>query len=65
MYRKQIFISDNQWLKSMITHMSTGLTTAYNIRNKSDNKNIKKYANQMIIMIENDIKNSKKLLRYK
>ena len=35
--RNQLFVSDNQWLKRMISHHSTALTTSKHIYNNSSN----------------------------
>ena len=35
--RKQAFINDTQWLKRMISHHSTALTTSHKIYNKTYN----------------------------
>ena len=63
--RKQLFISDDQWLKRMISHHSTALTTSNKIIKKSNNNNIKKLANDIIITQENEIKIMKSLLNNK
>ena len=33
--RSQVFVDDNQWLRRMISHHSTALTTSHKIKNKA------------------------------
>ena len=40
--RQQLFIDDAQWLKRMISHHSTALTTTHKIYNKTSNTHVKK-----------------------
>ena len=60
--RKQLFVNDKQWLKRMISHHSTALTTSHNILNKTNNPNIKKLANDIIETQEKEIKLMKSML---
>lgn len=60
--RKQKFINDKQWLKRMITHHSTALTTSHNIYNKTNNEKIKKIAKNIIQNQEDEIKIMKSML---
>ena len=60
--RKQFLINDEQWLKRMISHHSTALTTSHNIYNKTKNKNIKNLAKQIINNQKQEIEIMKKLL---
>lgn len=46
--REQILVDDNQWLKRMISHHSTALTTSHIIFNKTSNPKIKKLAEDII-----------------
>lgn len=46
--RRQIFVDDNQWLKRMISHHSTALTTSHIIKNRTKNKKLKKLAEDII-----------------
>ena len=39
--RKQFLVDDEQWLKRMISHHSTAITTSENIYKKTQNKEIK------------------------
>lgn len=53
--RNQFLVDDNQWLRRMISHHSTALTTTHNIHNKSTNPNIKKLAEDIIETQEREI----------
>ena len=39
--RSQLFVTDEQWLKRMISHHSTALTTSHNILNKTKDMEVK------------------------
>jgi len=60
--RKQLLIDDKQWLKRMISHHSTALTTSKNIYNKTKNNKIKKLANTIIKTQEKEINLMKKMI---
>ena len=60
--RNQLFVSDNQWLKRMISHHSTALTTSKHIYNNSSNPKIKQLAKNIITTQENEIKLMQSLL---
>ena len=60
--RKQLFVNDRQWLKRMISHHSTALTTSNNIYNKTKNKKIKQLAKDIIITQEKEITQMKSML---
>jgi hypothetical protein len=60
--REQIFIEDGDWLKRMISHHSTALTTSHKIKNKTKNIKIKKLAIDIINTQEREIKLMKNLL---
>ena len=60
--RNQTFVDDKEWLKRMISHHSTALTTSYKILKTSKNSNIKKLAEKIIVTQENEIKLMKSLL---
>ena len=47
--RKQLMVDDEQWLKRMISHHSTALTTSNIIYNKTNNESIKKLAKDIIL----------------
>ena len=60
--RDQFMIEDKQWLKRMISHHSTALTTSHNIYNKTDNPEVKKLAAQIIETQEKEITLMKSML---
>lgn len=47
--REQFLVSDEQWLKRMITHHSTALTTSQIIYNRTKDKKIKNLSKQIIV----------------
>lgn len=61
--RKQAFINDTQWLKRMISHHSTALTTSHKIYNKTNNLKIKKLAKEIINTQQKEIKIMKSMLQ--
>ena len=60
--RKQFIVDDDQWLKRMISHHSTALTTSNIIYNKTNNESIKKLAKDIIITQEKEITLMKSML---
>jgi hypothetical protein len=60
--RKQLFVNDRQWLKRMISHHSTAITTSKNINKITKNKKIKDLSNEIINTQEYEIKLMKSLL---
>ena len=60
--QQQLFVNDEQWLKRMISHHSTALTTSKNIYNKTKNNKIKNLANTIIKTQEKEIKLMKKMI---
>tara|TARA_B110000211_G_scaffold232663_1_gene296919 strand:+ start:1770 stop:2177 length:408 start_codon:yes stop_codon:yes gene_type:complete len=60
--RKQLGVDDNQWLKRMISHHSTALTTSKIISKKSKNDALIKLANDIIDTQEREIKLMKSLI---
>lgn len=54
--RYQFFVDDKQWLKRMISHHSTALTTSHQIFNRSENPKVKKLAKNIIDTQEKEIK---------
>ena len=60
--RNQFMVNDEQWLKRMISHHSTALTTSNKIVKKSKNNNVIKLANDIIKVQEEEINLMKKLL---
>ena len=60
--RNQLFVDDKQWLKRMISHHSTALTTSHKIYRKTKNNNIKNLAKDIIETQEREIKLMKNML---
>ena len=60
--RNQLVVSDKQWLKRMIPHHSTALTTSHKIYNKTNNPALKKLAKNIIDTQEKEIKLMKSML---
>ena len=60
--RKQYNINDEQWLKRMISHHSTALTTSHKIYNRTKNNNLKKLAYDIINTQEKEIELMKSML---
>lgn len=46
--RKQHLVGDKQWLKRMITHHSSAITTSKNIHQKTKSNKIKQLSNEII-----------------
>ena len=63
--RDQLFVDDKQWLRRMISHHSTALTTTHKIYNKTDNPKIKKLAKEIIDTQEKEITQMKSMLLQK
>ena len=60
--REQFLVNDRQWLKRMISHHSTALTTSHKIYNKSNNPKLKKLAQEIIDTQEKEIQIMKSML---
>ena len=60
--RRQLFVDDKQWLKRMISHHSTALTTSHKIYKKTNNLKVKKLAKEIIDTQENEIELMKSML---
>uniref|UniRef100_A0A6C0LIW9 DUF305 domain-containing protein n=1 Tax=viral metagenome TaxID=1070528 RepID=A0A6C0LIW9_9ZZZZ len=60
--RQQLLVDDKQWLKRMIPHHSTALTTTHNIYNKTNNPKIKELAKEIIDTQEKEIQLMKSML---
>ena len=60
--RNQLLVDDKQWLKRMISHHSTALTTSHTIYNKTKNEKIKKLAKDIIDTQEREINIMKEML---
>ncbi len=60
--RTQFLVDDTQWLKRMISHHSTALTTSHKIYNKTNNVKLKKLAKDIIQTQEKEIYLMKSML---
>ena len=60
--RQQLLVDDKQWLRRMIPHHSTALTTSHNIYNKTKNPKIKRFAKEIIDTQEKEIHLMKSML---
>lgn len=60
--REQFLVNDNQWLKRMISHHSTALTTSKKIALRTKNEKVRKLANEIIETQEREIKQMKDLI---
>jgi len=61
--REQMFVDDDQWLRRMISHHSTALTTSHKIKNRTQNAELKKLAEDIIDTQEREIAQMKQLLK--
>ena len=53
--RSQLFVNDEQWLKRMISHHSTALTTSEKILNTTNDLEVKELASDIIEIQQNEI----------
>jgi len=60
--RKQLFVDEEQWLRRMISHHSTALTTSHLIYKKTKNEKVKHLAGDIIETQEKEILLMKSLL---
>ena len=60
--RQQLLVDDKQWLRRMISHHSTALTTSHIIYNKTSNLKLKKLAKEIIDTQEKEIQLMKSML---
>lgn len=60
--RQQLFVDDEQWLKRMISHHSTAITTSQNIYQKTSNAKIKQLSKDIINTQEREIELMKSML---
>lgn len=60
--RKQLYVDEKQWLKRMISHHSTALTTSRKIHASTESMKIKQLANEIINTQEREIKLMKSML---
>ena len=60
--RQQLLVDDKQWLRRMISHHSTALTTSHKIYDKTSNLKLKKLAKEIIDAQEKEIQLMKSML---
>lgn len=60
--RRQLLVGDEQWLKRMISHHSTALTTSHKIYNRTTNPKLKKLSKEIIDTQEKEIQLMKSML---
>ena len=60
--REQLLVDDKQWLRRMISHHSTALTTSHKIYNKTSNPKLKNLAKEIIDTQEKEIQLMKSML---
>ena len=60
--RRQLFVDDKQWLRRMIDHHSTALTTTHKILEKTNAPKLKKLAKEIIDTQEKEIQLMKSML---
>ena len=60
--RQQLLVDDKQWLRRMISHHSTALTTSHKIYNKTNNPKLKKLSKEIIDTQEKEIQLMKSML---
>ena len=60
--RQQLLVDDKQWLRRMISHHSTALTTSHKIYNKTSNPKLKKLTKEIIDTQEKEIQLMKSML---
>ena len=60
--RQQLLVDDKQWLRRMISHHSTALTTSHKIYKKTSNSKLKKLAKEIIDTQEKEIQLMKSML---
>ena len=60
--RQQFIVNDNQWLKRMISHHSTAITTSEKIKKRTKNSNLRELANNIINTQKYEIDLMKRLI---
>lgn len=60
--RNQTFVNDEQWLRRMISHHSTALTSSHKIYERSSDERIKRLAKEIIVTQEREISEMKDML---
>jgi len=63
LYRNQIYINDNEYLKEMIEHHSMAILTSEKIKNRTSNKDVKELANNIIILQNKEIEDMKNIIK--
>ena len=61
--RAQWMIDDTQWLRRMISHHSTALTTSHNIYNQTKDPKVKQLAKEIIDTQEREISQMKEMIQ--
>jgi hypothetical protein len=64
LYKKQIFINEKEYLKEMIEHHSMVLLTSNKIKDKTNNQEINKLANNILNTQQKEIKDMNNLIKY-
>lgn len=62
--RNQYFVSDEEWLKRMIGHHSTALTTSERINTNTKSKDVQELSSNIIQEQTNEISEMKQLLQH-
>lgn len=60
--RRQLYVNDEQWLRRMISHHSTALTTSQKIYSRTKDPKLKKLAKEIIETQEREIQQMKSML---
>ena len=60
--REQLLVDDKQWLRRMISHHSTALTTSHKIKDRTENEELKQLSQEIINTQEKEITQMKQLL---
>jgi Domain of unknown function (DUF305) len=60
--REQVFIDDEQWLKRMISHHSTAITTSRKISERTENDDVRRLASGIVTQQEEEIRLMETLL---
>ena len=60
--RQQFLVDDKQWLRRMIPHHSTALTTTHKVYTRTNNPKIKELAKEIIDTQEKEIQLMKSML---
>lgn len=60
--REQLLVNDKQWMKRMISHHSTALTTSHKIYNRTQDQRVRDLAKKIIDTQEEEIKLMRSML---